>query len=258
MYGRTNDRPPVARKTETSNNHNRDIDSCRRVETVTRQKDKQTPLLRLSLLISISNFSSPVFQLSFLTSRFSILHSQTSCRTQVEDIGIITPYSAQVRLLQDVVGARRRSAAKAAAAAAAAAEPVEFKTQDFGFSVPPGDEEGGQGGSRDGVAAGSGGPEQRGGRGKGVEMPEIASVDGYQGREKEVCRSCVCACVYCVCQCVRLYFIFALVQSFVGVFGAIGVVVPVRMKYFPPLVFMKSIAWRFFFLPSRAFLREKK
>ncbi|CAN0239492.1 unnamed protein product, partial [Hapterophycus canaliculatus] len=61
---------------------------------------------------------------------------------EAEDVGIITPYSAQVRLLQDVGGAF------------------------YG---------GGE------VARG-----RRGNKRGGIALPEIASVDGYQGREKEV------------------------------------------------------------------------
>ncbi|CAN0209608.1 unnamed protein product, partial [Ectocarpus fasciculatus] len=51
---------------------------------------------------------------------------------EAEDVGIITPYSAQVRLLQDVVGTSRRSAA--AAAAAASPRGGEWVRQDEGGS----------------------------------------------------------------------------------------------------------------------------
>ena len=97
-------------------------------------------------------------------------------------MGVITPYAAQVRLLQDVVGASRRSAAKAQAQAG-----VEAKnTPD-----PPGAgsngnnrEEGASGG--DLYASGGRGTASRAGSKAETVMPEIASVDGYQGREKEV------------------------------------------------------------------------
>ncbi|CAM9114212.1 unnamed protein product [Scytosiphon promiscuus] len=89
---------------------------------------------------------------------------------QAEDVGIITPYSAQVRLLQDVVGTSRRSAA---AAAAAARNRGDWVREDEGGSF-----------------YGSGGGEPARGRRVnkrgGIALPEIASVDGYQGREKEV------------------------------------------------------------------------
>ncbi|CAN0292068.1 unnamed protein product [Ectocarpus sp. 12 AP-2014] len=95
---------------------------------------------------------------------------------EAEDVGIITPYSAQVRLLQDVVGTSRRSAA-AAAAAAESRRGGEWVRQDEGGAYY-----GGNGGG-----GGAGGKGRRGGRKRGgIGLPEIASVDGYQGREKEV------------------------------------------------------------------------
>lgn len=95
-------------------------------------------------------------------------------------MGIITPYSAQVRLLQDVVGTSRREAA----AATAAALPQSSK----GGRLAREDE----GGSFFGGVGGGGGGGVQEGRGSrantrgGISLPEIASVDGYQGREKEV------------------------------------------------------------------------
>lgn len=80
-------------------------------------------------------------------------------------MGIITPYSAQVRVLQDVVGASRRSVA------AASADGGEWGREVYG---------GGGGGGERGNGKG-----ERGRRGE-TALPEIASVDGYQGREKEV------------------------------------------------------------------------
>lgn len=97
-------------------------------------------------------------------------------RCQAEDVGIITPYSAQVRLLQDVVGSSRRSAA-AAAPAAESTRGGEWVRQEEGGAYY-----GGNGGG-----GGAGGKGRRGGRKRGgIGLPEIASVDGYQGREKEV------------------------------------------------------------------------
>eukprot|EP00752_Nemacystus_decipiens_P008749 g7810.t1 len=100
---------------------------------------------------------------------------------EAEDVGIITPYSAQVRLLQDVVSKSRRSAAAAAAATAAA-------PQRRNDGEPAREDEGG---TYYGNGDNSGGSERtgrrkRGSRGGGIALPEIASVDGYQGREKEV------------------------------------------------------------------------
>eukprot|EP00903_Cladosiphon_okamuranus_P006318 g6193.t1 len=99
---------------------------------------------------------------------------------QAEDVGIITPYSAQVRLLQDVVGTSRRSAA----AAAAAQEPRkggEWAREDEGGAYN------GRGASN-GVGDGARGTRRgkRDNKRGGISLPEIASVDGYQGREKEV------------------------------------------------------------------------
>lgn len=81
-------------------------------------------------------------------------------------MGIITPYSAQVRVIQDVVGASRRSVA-------AAADGEEWRRELYGSGGG-----GGEGGK------GEGGRERR--RSGETALPEIASVDGYQGREKEV------------------------------------------------------------------------
>lgn len=91
----------------------------------------------------------------------------------MKDVGIITPYSAQVRLLQDVVGASRRSSAAAAAAAVAKATDSSDSA-----SGDEGRDERGDGQEREWAG--------RGHRRHTVDLPEIASVDGYQGREKEV------------------------------------------------------------------------
>lgn len=107
------------------------------------------------------------------------------CR-QVEDVGVITPYSAQVRLLQDVVRSSRCSSV-------ASSGPSVSSPSD------------GRGGSeRAGNGSGDGDFYANGGGGQGLSMkgrerretvmPEIASVDGYQGREKEV-RELGAACV---------------------------------------------------------------
>lgn len=95
-------------------------------------------------------------------------------------MGIITPYSAQVRLLQDVVSTSRRSAA-----AAAAMEPRkdgEWACEDEGGTYYTR----GDGSSGGGAGAGGAGRKGRGNKRGGIALPEIASVDGYQGREKEV------------------------------------------------------------------------
>lgn len=109
-------------------------------------------------------------------------------------MGIITPYSAQVRLLQDVVSTSRRSAA----AAAAAREPRK------GGEWPREDEGGSYNDSGDGGGGGGGGPRgggraRRGNKRGGIALPEIASVDGYQGREKEVPERACFHLLTCVC-----------------------------------------------------------
>lgn len=109
---------------------------------------------------------------------------------QVEEVGIITPYSAQVRLLQDVVGSSRRSSV---ASSTAASGPPALSPSDGN-----GGSEGAGNGSGDGDFCTDGGSGQelpvKGGERRGTVMPEIASVDGYQGREKEV-RKLRVACV---------------------------------------------------------------
>lgn len=89
-------------------------------------------------------------------------------------MGIITPYSAQVRVLQDVVGASRRSVA------AASADGGEWGRELYGSG-------GGGGGGERGNGKG-----ETGRRRGETALPEIASVDGYQGREKEVRQKQMC------------------------------------------------------------------
>lgn len=98
----------------------------------------------------------------------------------MEDVGIISPYAAQVRLLQDVIGASRRSATAAGlssseAISAAQGERSEGEEDGEDFSGPRSRK------AENDVGEG----EKPTGR-RGVQLPEIASVDGYQGREKEV------------------------------------------------------------------------
>lgn len=50
----------------------------------------------------------------------------------------------------------------------------------------PEDEGGAYYGSREGRGGGRGGRRRSGSKRGGISLPEIASVDGYQGREKEV------------------------------------------------------------------------
>lgn len=98
-------------------------------------------------------------------------------------MGIITPYSAQVRLLQDVVSTSRRSAVAGASATAAQERRKggEWAREDEGGAYyGRGDSNGGDNG------AGGAGRVRRGNKRGGISLPEIASVDGYQGREKEV------------------------------------------------------------------------
>lgn len=101
-------------------------------------------------------------------------------------MGIITPYSAQVRLLQDVVGSSRRSSV------ASSGPPVLSPSDGSGGS----DGAGNGGCDGDFYANGGGGQglPMKGGERRETVMPEIASVDGYQGREKEV-RELGAACV---------------------------------------------------------------